>query len=372
MNQAHGSQPSVDGPDRIMQLTWGFAPPQILNTALELDVFTHVAAGRNSPGALQQATGAAPRGLDMLLDALVALGFLTKGSEQLVMSEAVAEIRDGKRRVVHRATTPGPTATRLQNAADVDRFLVRGRDTYLGDFVQLHVRRLHEGWRQLTQCVRTGRPVEAVERPQAGVPLWHELVDTLFPLNHAAATALARELKRLHPAAALRVLDVAAGSGVWGLASAQLDPTTHVVAFDLPETLPHVRAAAQRLALTDQVELRGGDLREASLGEREFDVVILGHICHSEGAEHTQALLRQTARALVHGGTLAIAEFLPDDDRRGPPLPLMFALNMLVHTTDGNTFTVAQFRSWLEQCGFADVRTLEVPAPSPLILATRS
>jgi ubiquinone/menaquinone biosynthesis C-methylase UbiE len=210
-----------------------------------------------------------------------------------------------------------------------------------------------------------------MDRPEEGVALWHDLVDTLFAVNYPAAVTLARELKGLHPAP-LRVLDVAAGSGVWGVASAQLDPTTRVAAFDLPETLEHVRATSKRLGLEDRIETRAGDLRESSLGENEFDTVLLGHICHSEGAHHTQELLRKTSRALKPGGTIAIAEFLPDDDRSGPLLPVIFALNMLVHTTEGDTFTMGEFEDWLQLAGFKNVRTLDVPAVSPLILATRS
>jgi ubiquinone/menaquinone biosynthesis C-methylase UbiE len=364
--------PPTDRPDRIMQMSWGPAASQIVCTALDLDVFSHVAAGRNTPAALREATGASERGLDMLLDALVGLGLVTRTWETIVSSTATSEMKDGKPRVTKREVGKGEQQTaRLHNAPDVDLFLVRGRDSYLGSFVQLHVQRILDDWRHLTECVRSGKPVHAVERPEEGVPLWHQLVDTLFALNRAAAMTLARELKRRHPDS-LRVLDVAAGSGVWGVACAELDPRAKVVAFDLPETLEHVRATAKRLSLGDRIEMRAGDLRHASLGEREFDAVILGHICHSEGPHFTQELFAKTARALKPGGTIAIAEFLPDDDRNGPPLPLMFALNMLVHTTEGHTFTVADLTGWLRSAGFTDVRTLDAPAPSPLILATRT
>src|SRR5262249_14638736 len=128
---------------------------------------------------------------------------------------------------------------------------------------------------------------------------------------------------------------------------------------------------AAKLGVTARVEELAGDLRTTDFGERKYDVAILGNICHSEGPQQTKDLLVKMARALVPGGTLVIVEFVPDDDRNGPPLPLVFSLNMLVNTTDGATFTFAEFRDWLGAAGFRETRQLPGPSVSPLILSTR-
>lgn len=104
-------------------------------------------------------------------------------------------------------------------------------------------------------------------------------------------------------------------------------------------------------------------------GESSFDVVIIGHICHGEGSKGTQDLIRRGYRALRSGGQILFADFVPDNDRQGPLMPLLFAIHMLVLTDSGDTFTLAEYQAWLLGAGFADVRT--VPAPSPLILATK-
>jgi len=267
-------------------------------------------------------------------------------------------------------------ARRYALAPDAEAFLVQDRPSYLGDFVLFHAQLLDDHWKQLTASVRTGRPGTAVDRPDQGVALWHRLVDALFPLNHAAASALGKELARLHGPAAgsgpgeVRVLDVAAGSGVWGIGAAQADPRVRVVAQDLAESLEHTRRWVRRMGLEERFEFLAGDLRQVDFGTKRFDAVLLGRICHSEGAEHTRSLFAKAARALKPGGTIAIAEFLADEDRDGPPQALLFALNMLVHTTEGGTFTVPELRTWLAAAGFGNVRTMEAPAPSPLILAT--
>jgi ubiquinone/menaquinone biosynthesis C-methylase UbiE len=344
-NSSAGGGAAGPTPERIMQLAFGFAPTQTLTSALELRLFTHVAQGKTTAPALAEAAGASLRGLRMLLDALVGLGLMT---------------REGNRDDVRYGLTPESAA-----------FLVEGQPGYHGDFVRLHGTMMAGHWMNLTDCVRTGQPVRAVDKPEEGAAVWGELVDSLFPVGYAAASSLGQELRRLYPQGTLRLLDVAAGSGVWSLASAQKDPNVQVVAFDLPSTLPHTRQWAERLGVVDRCEFRAGDIRENELGQAEFDAVILGHICHSEGAAHTPKLLAKAARALKPDGTLAIAEIVPDDDRRGPAFPLLFALNMLVNTTEGDTFTFAEYRRWLEEAGFRDVRPLPVPAPSPLILATR-
>ena len=113
-----------------------------------------------------------------------------------------------------------------------------------------------------------------------------------------------------------------------------------------------------------------GDLLEADFGTGH-QVATIGHILHSEGADRSQQLLRKTFAALAPGGIVAISEFVPNNDRTGPPTPLIFAVNMLVHTEAGDTFTFAEIAGWLREAGFVNPRLLEAPAPSPLILATR-
>ena len=114
----------------------------------------------------------------------------------------------------------------------------------------------------------------------------------------------------------------------------------------------------------------GGDLLtvEFGVGHR---IATIGHILHSEGVDRSRDLLRRTFHALEPGGTVAIMEFLVNEERTGPAPSLMFAVNMLVHSECGDAFTFTEIRAWMEEAGFVDVRLLEVPGPSPLVLGTR-
>jgi hypothetical protein len=100
-------------------------------------------------------------------------------------------------------------------------------------------------------------------------------------------------------------------------------------------------------------------------------VATLGQILHSEGRERSRQLLKKTFAALVPGGTIAIMEFLVNDQRTAPPISLLFAVNMLVNTQAGDTFSFQEISGWLRAAGFVRPRLLEVPAISPLILATK-
>jgi hypothetical protein len=102
-----------------------------------------------------------------------------------------------------------------------------------------------------------------------------------------------------------------------------------------------------------------------------YDIATLGHILHSEGEERSRQLLEKTFRALKPGGTIAIAEWLVNDARTEPVPSLMFAVQMLVNTEKGDTFSFNEIKSWLEDAGFKKVRKLQAPGPSPLILATK-
>jgi hypothetical protein len=157
---------------------------------------------------------------------------------------------------------------------------------------------------------------------------------------------------------------------VWGIALAQSSQLVHVTAVDWPEVLPVTRKTVARFGLMKRFQFVAGDLLAADFG-RNHAVATLGHILHSEGEERSRALLRKTFAALASGGTIAVAEFLVNDERTEPLVGLLFAVNMLVNTDCGDTYSFREISAWLAEAGFVNPRTLEAPGPSPLILATK-
>jgi ubiquinone/menaquinone biosynthesis C-methylase UbiE len=334
--------PSPDpNPDRIMQMAWGYSAPLILEAALKNRIFDVLDTGPKTAQQVSVETGASERGVRILMNALVGFEFLTKQA-------------DGSY-----ALTPESSA-----------FLVSTKPTFQGAFFQHISSQLIPRWMELTEIVRTGKPANVVNERGPGTVFFEQFVEDIFPMSYAAAQRLAQELHLSEKVTATSVLDLATGSGVWGVALAQASPQVHVTAVDWEGVLPVTRRVAGRFGLSERFRFVAGDLLTADFGV-DHDVATLGHIIHSEGVERSRALLRKTFQALKSGGTIAIAEFVPNEDRTGPPNALIFAVNMLVNTEIGDTFTFGEMSSWLREAGFVNVRQLEAPAPSPLILATK-
>jgi 3-hydroxy-5-methyl-1-naphthoate 3-O-methyltransferase len=196
------------------------------------------------------------------------------------------------------------------------------------------------------------------------------LVVDLFPINYAGARALGNALVSQGLPKPASVLDLATGSGVWGIALAQASPDVHVTAVDWPQVLEVTKKTATRFGVVDRFNFSPGDLLEADFGANH-GLATLGHILHSEGEERSRELLKKTFQALAPGGMIAVAEFLVNADRTGPLSGLIFSLNMLVNTETGRTYSFEELSDWLRQAGFVEPRLMEVPAVSPLVLANK-
>jgi ubiquinone/menaquinone biosynthesis C-methylase UbiE len=144
-----------------------------------------------------------------------------------------------------------------------------------------------------------------------------------------------------------------------------------VTGQDFQSTLDETRKYVQQHGLGSRYHYLAGDLNEVDLGSNEYDVVFLGHILHIEGEESSRRLLQRVSRALRPGGRVVIAEMVPNDARSGPPFPIFFALNMLLNTQLGDTWTLAEFRAWLKAAGFSRIEALNVGSHSPVIIATK-
>lgn len=328
-------------PERLMQLTWGYAPPLILEAALRHRVFDVLDNGAKTIEEVEDATGASARGLTAVMNALVGLNFLSKD-----------------------------TAGRYSLTPESAAFLVSTKPTFQGGIILHCSEQLVPKWLRLNEIVATGRPVEAVNQERSGGEFFHKFVEDIFSMSYGSAQKLASVLDLDGSGQPVSVLDLAAGSGVWGVALAQRSQRVQVTAVDWPEVIPVTRKTVARLGLMKRFQFVAGDLLAADLGHNH-SVATLGHILHSEGEERSRALLRRTFDALASGGTIAVAEFLVNDERTEPLVGLLFAVNMLVNTDHGDTYSFREISGWLTEAGFVNVRTIEAPGPSPLILATK-
>src|SRR5437762_6780344 len=327
-------------PERLQQFGFAYAPPLIISAAVNNKVFDTLKSGAKTIEQLKKETGASARGLRAIMDALVGLELLKRDrqSRYSLTPESQAFLTSEK---------PGTLAG------------------FFGSILPVMISR----WLRLTDIVREGRPAVAVNQETEGTEFFSQLVETIIPMSYAGAQKLAEHLNVAKARDGLRIIDLAAGSGIWGIALAQKSPRVRVTAIDWAGMISTTKRITGKFGVRDRFDFIEGDLLQANFGNG-YDVATLGHILHSEGEERSRQLLKKTFRALKSGGTIAIAEWLVNDDRTKPVPSLMFSVQMLVNTEKGDTFSFNEIKNWLEDAGFNKVRKLEAPGPSPLILAT--
>lgn len=333
------NQPEVT-PQLIMQHLWMARGAQVLVAGVELDIFTHIHNGKRTAKEIARAAGANPRATERLLNALVGMDYLEQKKGNYTL-KPVAET-----------------------------FLIRGKETYIGGMVD-ETKMTWMQWANLTESIKSGRPFKAVDTEADGKAFFPQLVEAIFPMSYGNSRTAVAMLPEKTRKRIKTILDVAAGSAAWSIPFAQALPDARVTVLDYPEVTPVARRFAETFGVADRFDYLEGNLREIDFGRNRYDLVILGHIIHVEGEKWGKKLIKKAYRALSDGGTLLIADMIPNDTRTGPPLPLLFGLNMLVHTENGDVFTMREYREWLKATGFKKVTTLDAKGPSPLILATK-
>lgn len=327
-------------PPMMGQLFMSMLPARALAVALQLDLFSHLAAAPETAANLARAVNASERGTRMLLDALCAIGVLDKA--------------DGRYRL--------PAATRT--------YLVRSNPDYMGGLIESE--HYWEAWGKLGEAVRSGCPVMAVEGKERAEAFFPVLIRSLHVFNRERAQRLAEALGAGTTQRGLSILDVACGSAVWSIAFAEADAEARVTAQDFPRVLEETKAYTDRHGVAGRFDYLSGDLNEVSFGADRFDIAILGNIVHSEGETSSRRLFRRLHQALRPGGRLVVIDFVPHEDRKGPVPAMLFALNMLIHTEAGDVYTLSEYRSWLQEAGFRAVETIDLGdknVPAPAIVA---
>src|SRR5438270_16109 len=132
--------------------------------------------------------------------------------------------------------------------------------------------------------------------------------------------------------------------------------------------LETTRGYLKRHGVEDRYDFLPGDLKEIDFGEDRYDLALLGNIVHSEGEESSRDLFKRLYGALKAGGRIVIIDMIPNNERTGPPFPLFFALNMLVNTEKGSTYTLADYTEWLNAAGCKRVATADIQSHSPIII----
>lgn len=315
------SSPSPS-PQLFFDTMSAFERTEALRAAIELDLFTQIAAGHRSAVQLAAACRASPRGVRILADYLTIVGLLRKDQEQYDL-------------------TP-----------DSAVFLDRRSPAYLGgaaDF--LLTDEIRKCFHQLTAAVRRGGTATSEEGTVShDNPIWVAFARSMAPLMRPTARLLV-DLVGGDTGQPLRVLDVAAGHGVFGIAVAERYPRAKVTALDWQNVLAVAAENARAAGVADRHSLLPGSAFEVDWGG-PYDVVLLTNFLHHFDASTCEQLAAKAHAALAPGGRAFTLEFIPEPDRVTPPATARFALTMLATTAHGDAYTFAEYERYFARAGF--------------------
>lgn len=323
----------------LQQLSVTHIATRIFASGLQLGVFDAIGDEGMTVAEMAEAASSSVRGIRILLDCLVSFHLLRKAQQRYWLTPVSA------------------------------RYLRKSSPDYMGHLWESELSL--ELWNHLNDAIRTGKPLRTPGTPEQEGVSFAGLVRSLYVVNREPATRAAQVLGAGFTHQGMSVLDVACGSGVWGIAIAQADPQSRIVAQDLPPVLEITKGYVAQHNVEEQFAYLPGDLRKVDFGQSRFDLAILGNIVHSEGERFSRDLLMRIHPALKDTGRIVIIDIIPDEQRTGPQASLLVALAMLLDTEEGDLFTLSEFKEWLTEAGYEGFETAGIGSHSPLIIARK-
>jgi (2Fe-2S) ferredoxin/predicted O-methyltransferase YrrM len=319
-------------PEELDNLIRGYWPSRAMLTALELDLFTAVGDGASAE-VIAGRLKTRPRATEMLLNALASLQLLQKTDDS------------------------------FQNAAASARFFSQSsKDNARGGL--LHMANIWHNWSNLTECVRQGTSVKTAK------PAGDWTQNFIVAMDRIANERARHLLKALGSEGIRRILDLGGGSGAYSIAFARANPGVQAEILDIQEVVPLTRDYVSKAGFADRIKVRAGDMMSDDFGH-DHDLVLLNAICHMFSEEQNRALFRRAYDALGTNGRLVVQDFILERDKTSPQFAALFALNMLVGTEVGSSYSEPEYADWLHAAGFKEVTRVRLPGPSDLMIATK-
>ncbi len=322
----------------VFDTLFGYQRSAALKSALDIDLFTSIDESVASPQALATRCGASERGIRILCDYLTTIGLLTKS--------------DGAYRL-----TPESAA-----------FLSKRSPAYLGTTARfLLLPELKQNMDGLTDAVRLGGAAPSGDTVSEENPIWVEFARSMGPMMVPAAHGIADLVAGTGP---LKVLDIAAGHGLFGITIAQRNPQAQIFAVDWPSVLAVASEHARGAHVQDRYHLVPGDAFKVQF-PGGFDVALVTNFLHHFDPPTCTDFLRKVHAALKPGGRVVVLEFVPNPDRVSPPIPARFSLGMLSGTRGGDAYTFAELQQQLSGAGFGSASAHALPTPQMILLAEK-
>src|SRR5262245_9829460 len=323
--------PSMPTPENFFAAVSAYQRTEAIKCGIELDLFTAIAEGSSTAEALASKRHTSARGMRILCDFLVIMGFLTKNGNQYGL-------------------TP-----------DSAMFLDRHQPTYIGSAIEfLLLPTFREANRDIAAVVRKGGTVLSDEGTvSAENPVWVNFARAMMPLMMLPARMLAQSIG-VDPNKKVKLLDIAASHGMFGIVFAQTYPNVEVTALDWAPVLEVAQENAQKFGVSDRFSILPGSAFEVEFGSG-YDLILLTNFLHHFDVAANEKLLRKIHSALGTGGRAVTLDFIPNEDRISPPQAAGFAMTMLSTTAAGDAYTFAEYERMFRNAGFAQNEMREIP-----------
>jgi hypothetical protein len=334
-------QPQQPNPSLIFETMNAYQRTASLRGAIELDLFTAIDEGAATASELAARIRASERGTRILCDYMVVIGFLTKQGDRYSL-------------------TP-----------DSAKFLSRRSPAYMGTAVTfLNSPLMLDSFSDVAAIVRNGGAVLTEEGTMAPEhPIWVEFARTMAPLMTMAAESIAG-IVGAESGAPWKVLDIAAGHGIFGIAIAKRNPNARIVALDWRSVLEVATENARLAGVVDRHVTLPGSAFVAEYGS-DYDLALLTNFLHHFDEATCEILLRKVYASLKPGGRLVTLEFIPNEDRVSPPGPAGFSLIMLGTTASGDAYTFSQLEKMLRNAGFSKNELHSLPNPDQRVVVSQ-
>jgi len=329
-------------PDLFWETMVAFQRSAALKTAIDLEIFTKIGEGNSTAAEIASAAGAAERGVRILCDSLTVMGFLTKSGNSYALTDASAAFLDKKSQM------------------------------YIGSAVNFILSpQQRRGFDDLTNAVKNGGSSvtgDASMDPES--EMWVEFARSMAPLMFPTAQAVAEHVG-FDIDCELKVLDVAAGHGIYGIMVGKRYPNAQIYGADWNKVLTVAKENAEKFGVADRYHTIGGDAFESDFGTG-YDVILVPNFLHHFDVPTCEKFIRELDASLAEGGKIMTVEFVPNDDRVSPPPSAMFSIVMLAATPGGDAYTYPELKQMFENSGFANNEIIELhPMPQHLIISTR-
>jgi 2-polyprenyl-3-methyl-5-hydroxy-6-metoxy-1,4-benzoquinol methylase len=327
-------------PDLFFDTVQAYQRTATLRAAIALDLFSAIDEGAHTVPEIAARCKASERGTRILCDYLTIVGFLTKsdGSYRLTPDSAV--------------------------------FLSKRSPAYLGGTMAfLGSPDIVHHFDDLASTVRRGSIAKDDSSVSDENPIWQDFARAMVPMMMPPAQAIA-DILDVAAAGPIKVLDIAAGHGIFGIVIAQLNQQAEIAAVDWAGVLKVASENAAKMGVAARHKTLAGDAFKVDFGAG-YDIALMTNFLHHFDPPTCTTLLKKVAASLKPGGRIAVLEFVPNEDRISPPFAATFAMQMLANTPAGDAYTLAELTAMLDAAGFGAVTPHPLQGPQTVVVGTK-